>query len=316
MERPTPTTKRPRKMMTANNLCRHSKTLSIVLISLACTLPDLALCQVDSSVYQVDKKKLQRFVVRGSATYAASMTALYFLWYEEAEHQRFEFFNDNAEWKQMDKAGHFFSTFYVARVSGMQFENCGLRAKKAQLLGSLTAFGLLLPIEVFDGFSAAYGASPGDLVANAAGSAFYLGQQVAFNKIIVSPKISFHHTSFADRRPDLLGANNFTQIFKDYNGETFWLSVDIDKFAVFPKWLNIVAGYGADGMVYARDEENISNGLTPKRQYYLGLDFDLKDIRTRSKILKLLLHAISVVKLPAPALEFSEGKTKFHALYF
>ncbi|MBA4058134.1 MAG: DUF2279 domain-containing protein, partial [Marivirga sp.] len=106
-------------------------------------------------------------------------------------------------------------------------------------------------------------------------------------------------------------------IFKDYNGQTYWLSFDMDKFIRFPKWLNLAGGYGAEGMIYARDEQNIAAGYPPAyRQYYISIDFDLRAIKTRSKALNTLIFIASMIRLPAPAIEFSSKGTKFHAFYF
>ena len=96
-------------------------------------------------------------------------------------------------------------------------------------------------------------------------------------------KISFHQTLYNTIRPEILGENLIQKVLKDYNGQTYWLSFDIHSFmkeSPFPKWLNIAAGYGANGMVYAREEENIANGYESYRQYFLGIDFDLNYINT------------------------------------
>jgi hypothetical protein len=175
---------------------------------------------------------------------------------------------------------------------------------------------LTIPIEIMDGFSDGYGASGGDLVADALGPAFYLGQHMAWDQIRIYPKFSFHRTDFAPLRPTLLGDDLMSEVVKDYNGQTYWLSFDVDKFTNFPRWLNISIGYGAHEMVYARDHQNEAMDLNPYRQYYLGLDLDLTAIRTRSKALKTLLYLVNAIRLPAPALEFSTRGTKFHPFYF
>jgi hypothetical protein len=117
-------------------------------------------------------------------------------------------------------------------------------------------------------------------------------------------------------RPDVLG-EGMERIVKDYNGQTYWLSVDTDKFLHFPKWLNFAVGYGANGMIYARDSQHIANGLTlPQRQYFLSIDIDPSAIRTRSKVVKTIIFFVSMIKLPSPTLEFSRNKFKAHAFYF
>jgi hypothetical protein len=243
--------------------------------------------------------------------------ALQKLWYSVTPHQDFRFFNDNAEWKQVDKLGHLYSAFYLSAGTSHVLRGCNLPANKANLIGSLVGFGLMLPIEILDGFSAGYGASAGDLVANAGGAALFYGQTVLWKEIRLYPKFSFHHTDYAPLRPSILGDSPVSEIFKDYNGQTYWLSFDVDKFFRFPRWLNIAVGYGAEGMVYARDEQNVQAGYPePYRQYYLSLDIDLTAIRTNSKFVKTLLAFVSLVKLPSPTLEFNSKGVKFHPFYF
>src|SRR5690606_8382021 len=159
----------------------------------------------------------------------------------------------------------------------------------------------------------AYGASSGDLIANAAGASFYLGQKYLWKEIRIYPKFSAHSTSHAQLRPELLGDNTISEIIKNYNGQTYCLSADMDKFIPFPKWLNLSFGYGAQDMIYARNGQNISAGFDPYRQYYFSVDFDFNSIRTRSKALRTVFFILNTIKLPAPTLEISRRRTTFHA---
>lgn len=274
-----------------------------------------ATAQVSDST-SVNKKKLRTFIIASAVGYGSGVAALNYVWYKNTDRQSFRFFNDNAEWKQVDKAGHFFSSFYLSDLTGRALKASGVRPRKSDVIGALSGFLLTMPIEIMDGFSDGYGASVGDLVADAAGPAFYLGQQVVWDQIRIYPKFSFHRTDFAPLRPALLGDDLMSEIVKDYNGQTYWLSVDVDKFTRFPGWLNISLGYGAHEMVFARDHQNETMDFYPYRQYYLGLDLDLTAIRTRSKVLKTLLYLANAIRLPAPALEFSSRGTKFHPFYF
>ena len=264
----------------------------------------------------VNQKRLKTYIIGASAAYSAGLVTLNHVWYKDTERQSFRFFNDNAEWKQVDKAGHVFASFYLSDVSSRALASCNVNARKADLMGALSGLLLTLPIEIFDGFSDGYGASAGDLLADAAGPAFFLGQKLAWKQIRIHPKFSFQRTGYPALRPALLGDNLLSEIVKDYNGQTYWLSFDIDKFTSFPRWLNIALGYGAHEMIYARDEQNLSQGYNPYRQYYVAIDFDLTAIRTRSPLLKALLYLVNTVKLPGPTLEFARGRTKFHAFYF
>ena len=301
--------------MAPNERVYHPLRFGLILVlSFPILIPQAAKSQQDTT--QLDIKKLNTIIVASAVGYTAGLVILNDVWYKDTRRQSFSFFNDNAEWKQVDKAGHLFASYHIASVSSRALRSCNVAQRKADVYGALTGLLLTVPIEILDGFSDGYGASAGDVVADAAGPALYLGQKFLWQEIRLHPKFSFHRTGYAPLRPDLLGDGPMSELVKDYNGQTYWLSVDIDKFTPFPKWLNIAVGYGAQDMVYARDRENENYGYNPHRQYYLGLDLDLSSIKTRSKWLKTLLYVVNIVRLPAPALEFSPQGTKFHAFYF
>ncbi|MBT1687340.1 YfiM family protein [Fulvivirgaceae bacterium PWU37] len=289
---------------------KHCLCLLLFLVSIS------GFSQVDSAQH-VNKRRLRGLVIGGAAAYGVTLAGLNHLWYTDTHRQSFRFFNDNAEWKQVDKLGHFYSAFYFSDGTSRALQACQVPARKADLWGALTGFAVLVPVEIFDGFSDAYGASTGDLVADAAGAAFYLGQSYLWNEVRIHPKFSFHRTDYAPQRPNTLGKGLPDEILKDYNGQTYWLSVDMDKFIHFPKWLNLAVGYGAQGMVYARDSQNLAAGYgAPYRQYYLSLDLDLTAFKTRSKVWNTLLFVAGMIKVPAPSVEFSARGTRFHAFYF
>lgn len=289
--------------------------ISLTFLIMAMLIFSKALSRQTDSL-QVDKKRLTRFIAISGAAYTVTIIGLSELWYKDSERQSFRFFNDNAEWKQIDKLGHFYSGFYFSYGTSQALRWSNVQQRKADLIGAATGFLILAPIEVFDGFSKAYGASSGDLLANAAGSAFFLGQSLLWNEPRIYPRFSFHRTGYASLRPNTLGDNFASEFLKDYNGQTYWLSFDMDKFMKFPKWLNIAVGYGANEMVFARDSQNEEAGYSAYRQYYLALDLDLTGIRTRSKVLKTFFGLVSLLKFPAPTLELSKNGLKFHPLYF
>ena len=268
----------------------------------------------DTTLSHVNKKRLNTMIISSSTAYAGAMAGLNSLWYSNAPRESFHFFNDAPEWKQMDKVGHFYSAFQLSYIGSRSLQWANVPKRKSDLAGSLISFGILTSIEVFDGFSSSYGASVSDLAANTLGSAFYIGQNVLWDEVRIYPKFSFHQTSFAALRPEVLGNNLSQQVLKDYNGQTYWLSVDMDKFMPFPRWLNLAVGYGVNGMTSARRDS--SSPYTPVRQYYLSLDLDLTAIHTRSKVLKTVIFFANMIKVPMPTLEFSKNGTRAHALYF
>lgn len=291
------------------------KSSARIFLLLAILVANPAYAQQTDSLH-VNKKRLNKVVAFSAAAYTGTLIGLSELWYKDSDRQSFRFFNDNAEWKQVDKLGHFYAGFYFSYGTSKALRWSNVQPRKADLIGAATGFLVLAPIEIFDGFSDAYGASAGDLVANATGSMLFLGQSLLWKDIRIYPKFSFHPTNYADLRPNTLGDSFSSQLLKDYNGQTYWICFDMDKFMKFPEWLNLAVGYGAQGMVYARDSQNNEAGFSAYRQYYLSVDFDLTGIRTRSKVLKTLFKVVSLIKLPAPAMELSKKGVKFHPAYF
>lgn len=294
---------------------RKTKAIESVLVMMLTAAAFCGLGQTQDTT-AINQKRLKPFVISAGVGYTTGMFALSRLWYGDSDRESFHFFNDNAEWKQLDKAGHFFTAYHLSRATSQGLRWSNVQPRKADLAGSLTGFLLLLPIEVLDGYAPAYGASAGDLLANAGGALFFLGQQRWWNEQRVQLRYSFARTPYAPLRPEVLGDGALQELFKDYNGQTYWLSIDMDKFIRFPKWLNIAVGYGAEGMVFGRDYENAAAGYTSYRQYYVALDPDLSAIHTRSRLVKSLIFLVGMVKIPAPTLSLEQGRVKFHAFYF
>src|SRR5690606_33891044 len=270
----------------------------------------------DSALHNTNRK-LRTWTVGAAVVYGTALVGLNQLWYKNSERTSFHFFNDNAEWKQVDKLGHFYSAFHISHGTSRILKSQNIRPSRADLIGALTGFAVLAPIELFDGYSEAYGASVGDLLANGAGSGFYLLQTHLWSEVRIHPKYSFHRSHYAPMRPNVLGNGLSEEMIKDYNGQTYWLSFDIDKFMRFPKWLNLAVGYGAQGMVYARTNQNEQAGCgTPYRQYYLSLDLDLTAIKTNSKAVKTLLFFANMIKIPSPTLNASKKGIAFYPAYF
>lgn len=264
----------------------------------------------------LNRQRLNLVIVGAASVYAGSMVALNEIWYSQYDRQSFRFFNDSQEWLQADKVGHFYATFQVSHVASRMLTWTGLNTRKADLWASISSFAMVSSIEIFDGYSTGYGASASDLVANGLGAGLYYTQKAVWKELRIHPKFSFHQTSYAPLRPELLGTSWGEQIIKDYNGQTHWLSFDMDRFIRFPKWLNLAVGYGVEDMISANVSSNQQLGYTPYRQVYLALDFDLTAFRGRSKFWNSVIFFANMIKLPAPTLEFSRGGVHAHFFYY
>jgi len=274
----------------------------------------------------IHKGRLTGVVVAASVLYPTTLAGLYIMWYSGYPQTSFHFFNDNKEWMQMDKVGHMTTAYYLARVSHGLFRWTGLPKNKSIWISGGMAFGYESIIEILDGFSAGWGASSGDLIANFSGTAFFMSQQFAWDEQRFMLKYSFHPSKYAKYRPDLLGHSLIEQMNKDYNGISFWLSGNIHSFlpedSKFPRWLNIAVGYGAGGMTGAFTNTSTYKGnpipsFERYRKFMLSVDIDLTKIRTKSNLLKILFNAFGFIKIPAPAIEYNTlGEFKFHPFYF
>ena len=259
----------------------------------------------------------------GTATAVGSFVALNSLWYADYPKSSFHFINDNAEWLQMDKIGHGYAAYHLSRFSNDALQWSGVDRKQSLWYGAGAGFVFISAVEILDGYSAKWGASAGDLGANAVGTALFVSQELLWNEQRIVPKFSFHSTPYAAARPEVLGKTYQEQILKDYNGQTYWLSANVHSFAKnskIPKWLNVAVGYGAEGMITG-DDALVNTIFLPAnhrlRQYFISLDVDLTKIPTESHFLKSLFSVINTVKIPAPTMEFtSDGKAKFHGIYF
>ena len=262
-------------------------------------------------------------VVSEAVLTSAALVGLHQLWYADYETSSFHFKNDNNHWLQMDKAGHAYAAYHLGSISAELLAWSGVSKKDQLLYGAGYGFVFLTAVEVFDGHSAEWGFSWGDVVANATGTALYVSQELAWQEQRIVPKFSFHSTQFAKQRPEVLGASFSEQLLKDYNGQTYWLSTNLRSFmpdSKLPKWFNVALGYGAEGMLTATSSSDAGLVLPDYeryRQFYLSLDIDLTKIETKSSLLRTLFSLFNTIKIPAPTFEIrgSQG-VKFHWIYF
>ncbi len=271
----------------------------------------------------LNKTRLKSVIGTEALAITAGYTGLYHLWYKNYPKSGFHLIDDNTEWLQIDKFGHTYSAYYLSKLGTDLFKWSGLSKKNSLIYGAGLGFVVISGVEIFDGFSKEWGASEGDLAANFIGSALFAWQEIQFKKQIIVPKFSFHYTPYASARPNVLGGNNLEQIMKDYNGQTYWLSVNIHDLITTkytPKWLNVAVGYGAEGMVTA-NPAFVNTVFFPEkertRQFYLSLDVDLRKINVKSSFLRTILDAFNMIKIPMPAIQLNDnGQFRAHVFYF
>ncbi len=268
------------------------------------------------------KQRRNAIIMSEASVVGLTLVGLNQLWYADYEKSKFHTLDDNAEWLQMDKFGHVFTSYQMGRAGAELLNWSGVREKDQLLYGATLGFGFLTAVEILDGYSKEWGFSWGDVLANASGTGLYIGQELLWKEQRISLKYSFHRTKYAKQRPDKLGEGFLEEILKDYNGQTYWFSANLHSFVKnekIPKWLNIALGCGADGMLTGISEpiDGMSSPQQRARQYYLSLDVDFTRIKTNSHLLKSVFSILNVLKVPFPTLEFhDESGFKFHPIYF
>ncbi len=273
-----------------------------------------------------DNSRLKTVIITESVLYAGTMGVLATQWYSKDDRQHFHTFSDNDQWLQMDKVGHVFSAYQTGRLGIDVLQWANVEDKKAAIYGGSLGFLFLSGVEVLDGFSAEWGFSWGDFGANAFGAGMAISQELLFGKQVGLIKFSYHPTDFREYRPNVLGESEQAGILKDYNGQTYWLSLnlkDITQVDYLPSWLSISGGYSGTGLFGGSENPTTdANGMSiPNvnryRQYYISLDIDLERIPTKSRFLKTAFKAMNFIKVPLPTIRFQDGKSpKFYPFYF
>ena len=61
----------------------------------------------------LNKKRLRTLAISEAAIGSAALIGLNQVWYADYPRSNFHFINDNAEWLQMDKVGHLYSSYHL-----------------------------------------------------------------------------------------------------------------------------------------------------------------------------------------------------------
>ncbi|MCP4443083.1 MAG: DUF2279 domain-containing protein [Aureispira sp.] len=281
------------------------------------------------------------------AGYSAITVGLDRAWYANYPRGKFHFFNDWKGWRQMDKMGHAMTGYFESKLIGDMYYWTGIPRKHARWVGFGGGLLFQTTLEFLDAFSEQWGFSWGDMAFNTIGSGLYLGQELLWNEQRIRMKISAHRPQYSNQRfyatnskesttiqqraDNLFGTSVPELFFKEYNGETIWLSINIPSFLKkrpkwLPAWLNLALGYGIENVLGAeKNEWTNSNGSTfvapdiyPRHsQFYLSLDIDFERIPTRHRWLKFIFGIANIFKVPFPALEVNTlGQVHFHPFYF
>jgi uncharacterized protein YfiM (DUF2279 family) len=266
-------------------------------------------------------------VVGTAAFYTITLVLLKKQWYKKK--QPFHTFNDNGEWLQMDKVGHAATAYCMSRGGYELMRWSGVNERASIITGGLLALLFQTTLEVYDGHAEGWGFSKGDMMANVAGTALFVGQQVGAGQQVVSMRYGFRKTIYPPYRPNLLGKTTGQQMLKDYNGQQYWLSVNLASALPvgpdFPRWLNLNIGYSGAGMTGGHENPPMTDAdgkpikFERVRQFFLSPDVDFSRINQPDPRQPLpwqrLAGTVQFFKIAAPSLEYNRiNKLRFHPL--
>ena len=290
----------------------------------------------------VNKNRLVWATVGGGLLYTGTSIGLYHSWYKDYPRSQFHFFNDFKEWRGMDKAGHIYSGYFQSSWARDIFEWVGFDKDKSLIYGSLSSLLFLTTIEVMDGFSTEWGFSASDFGANVLGISTFALQERYWGNQKIRIKASFWPPNYekqvdtegglinlAHRAKDLYGNLWAEQLLKDYNAQTYWLSINLK--GIFPKsrlpsWLNFAMGYGAENLfggfdnIWNQEDKTFSleeTHYTRYSQFFISLDIDLSAIEVNSPFVRTLLDILNILKVPFSAIEINtRGEVNFKWIHW
>lgn len=247
---------------------------------------------------------------------AATNTVAYIyqrkVWYTEETtvFHSLEFINDWNKYQQMDKFGHFTDAYFTSDLSGKIYRWSGMSGNTSVWLGAITGWAWMLEIELSDAFMSEWGFSWGDMLANTAGSAFYILQQFNYEALGgIHPKFSWH-------KSEAWKENRYKKdpqaLIEDYEGMTFWLTVNPHHY--FPdSWKKNYSEWLAPlGLAFGVSAKNI--GIYPwggYKEYFVGLDIDLRKLPIWDDwgFFKFVKSEVNFLRLPLPTIRFSPHGT-------
>lgn len=296
--------------------------LSLFLVNTACSIGQQSFWQ-DSDT--ISKKRIIGISITSGTIWSGTMLGLSQVWYKDVEKAKWHSFDDSRNWLQMDKAGHFYTANKIANLTGNMYRWAGASNTQQSWIGFGYSLGYQMTLEMLDAYSAEWGFSWSDAGANLAGSASYLGQQLLWKEQRIIPKFSYSNSPYAALRPEVLGSNFPERLLKDYNGQTYWLSVSLGSFftdSKIPKWLCFSFGYSADAKLIGDNEyfEYVTNDqliqLHSSREYLFSFDVDFSKLEIRRSWLKKVVNQLNYLKVPFPALHLQNGRLSAKGLYY
>lgn len=286
------------------------------------------------------KSRFYTTLSAGVVGYSATMYGLNNIWFKNSKTTSFYFYNDWYEWRNMDKFGHAYTAYMETDLIHRMARWTGIPDRKSMWLAAGAANMFQLSIEVLDGFNEKWGFSFWDLGFNVGGSALYVGQELLWDEQRIRLKYSVYPRSYSndivpslnnignqtykERASQLYGNGLASRILKDYNGQTYWLSINPSKFNIpHPDWLNWSFGISVENIYGGYSNQWINEGVqynptSPRKTVlYFSPDINWTAFKGENSFINTIFHLLNYLKTPAPAVSLdTNGNLGWYIVVF
>jgi hypothetical protein len=221
----------------------------------------------------------------------------------------FHFREDYQYALHVDKIGHFYAANLFTFLLNKAFIWANYDEPSSLYLGAGLSTLLQTYVELEDGFST-WGFDRVDFAADVAGAWYPVAQYHLPALRNFNLKFSYIPSKNINAPGVFPGQKHL--LMDDYEGQTFWLSVNVDALLpgpiepYWPDFLDAAVGYGARNLLMG----------SPYHEVFIALDYDMTKIIPRSTgFLRALGDALNFVHFPAPAVRISPT-TVWYGLYF
>ena len=238
-------------------------------------------------------------------------------WWSGERAPEFFFHADwDQEFRDQDKFGHMLGGFHLTRVGYAGLREACVSDKKAIFWAAAYAAAFQLQIEIFDGHFEKYGFSYADVIANTAGQALAVMQQVKPSWRVVKPTFSYHKTQALMNTENGQFPDGELRPSLDYSGQTYWFSTDVENLLpdgakqYWPSLIRFSVGHSITDWI----DPVTGNPQRAQRKILLSLDFDPDKLPGNWPLWRTIKRTLSYYRFPAPAIELTP-KLKFDPWY-
>jgi len=231
-------------------------------------------------------------------------------WWSGDKAPHFFFHADWDQWfRDQDKFGHMFGGFHLTRVGYAGLREACVSKNKALFWAAAYAAAFQLQIEIFDGHFTKYGFSYADMIANTAGQALAVMQELHPSWKVVKPTFSYHKTQALKNTENgtLVGPSKELRPSLDYSGQTYWFSTDVEQILptaakeYWPSFIRFSVGHSITDWI----DPTTGEAIRAQRKIVLSLDFDPDKLPGDWPLWRTVKRTLSYYRFPAPALELT-----------